>query len=96
MKARSLSRRGGSRRTIAAKLAASGVAAGERAHAIERLEQETPDAEFIAAVAYAKRRRLGAFRTMPDVSPERRRKDLAAMARAGFSIEIARRALTGE
>jgi regulatory protein len=96
MKARNLNRRGGSRRQIAAKLAASGVAAGERAKAIERLEEETPDAEFAAAVAYAKRRRLGAFRTVRDDSPERRRKDLAAMARAGFSLEMARRALKGD
>jgi regulatory protein len=96
MKARNLNRRGGSRRIITGKLAASGVAAADRARAIERLEEETPDAEDAAALAYAKRRRLGVFRTTPDDSPERRRKDLAAMARAGFSIEIARRALQGE
>lgn len=95
-KARSLNRRGGSRRTIAGKLAASGVAAADRARAIARLEEETPDAEYAAALAYAKRRRLGAFRSVPDESVERRRKDLAAMARAGFSIELARRALRGE
>jgi regulatory protein len=96
MKARSLNRRGGSRRQIAAKLAASGVSAAERARAIDRLEEETPDAEFAAAVAYARRRRLGAFRTTPDESPERRRKDLAAMARAGFALDLARRALKSE
>ncbi|HVY99680.1 MAG TPA: RecX family transcriptional regulator [Dongiaceae bacterium] len=96
MKARSLNRRGGSRRRIAAGLAASGVAATERAKAIERLEEETPDAELAAALAYAGRRRLGAFRAKPDDSPERRRKDLAAMARAGFALDIARRALEGD
>jgi regulatory protein len=96
MKARNLNRRGGSRLQIAAKLAASGVAAGERTRAIERLEEETPDAEFAAAVAYAKRRRLGAFRAKADDSPERRRKDLAAMARAGFAFAVAQRALRGE
>jgi regulatory protein len=96
MKARSLSRRGGSRRQIAAKLAASGVASVERTRALEALEEETPDAEFAAALAYAKRRRLGAFRARADDSPERRRKDLAAMARAGFALDLARRALLGE
>ena len=39
-RARSLNRRGGSRRQIAAKLAASGVSAAERARAIDRLEEE--------------------------------------------------------
>lgn len=96
MKARTLNRRGGSRRQIAAKLAVAGVAQAERAKAIERLEEETPDAEFAAALAYAKRRRLGVFRTTPDDSPERRRKDLAAMARAGFALDLARKALKGD
>ena len=95
-KAQSLNRRGGSRRQIAAKLAVAGVPQAERVRAIERLEEETPDAESAAALAYAKRRRLGVFRAIPDDSPERRRKDLAALARAGFAMEIARRALKGE
>jgi regulatory protein len=96
MKTRSLNRRGGSRRQIAAKLAASGVPQAERVLAIAALEAETPTAEYDAARAYARRRRLGTFRTTPDDSPERRRKDLGAMARAGFSLDLARRALKGE
>jgi regulatory protein len=92
-KARSLNRRGGSKRLIAAKLAASGVRQPEAVHAIARLDEEVPDAEFAAAVSYAKRRRLGIFRNEPDDSQERRRKDLAAMARAGFAFALAHRAL---
>jgi regulatory protein len=95
-KARSLNRRGGSRRQIAAKLAASGVAGADTARALAQLEDETPGAEFAAALAYAKRRRLGAFRLAADASPERRKKDLAAMARAGFALDLARRALAGK
>jgi regulatory protein len=95
-KARNLNRRGGSRRQIEAKLAASGVLQVERTRAIERLEEDMPDAEFAAALAYAKRRRLGAFRSTPDETPERRRKDLGAMARAGFTMDLARRALKDE
>ncbi len=94
-KARSLSRRGGSRRQIAAKLAASGVPQAERTQAIAALEADMPDAEYAAAIAYAKRRRLGAFRAKVDPSPERRRKDLGSMARAGFALDLARRALKG-
>lgn len=93
---RSLNRRGGSRRQIAAKLAAAGVAQATTAQALAGLEADLPDAEFAAALAYAKRRRLGAFRLPPDPTPERRRKDLMAMARAGFALDLARRALAGE
>ena len=95
-RARSLNRRGGSRRQIAAKLSAAGVASATTAQALAGLEAELPDAEFAAALAYAKRRRLGAFRAPSDETPERRRKDLMAMARAGFALDLARRALAGE
>jgi regulatory protein len=93
---RSLNRRGGSRRQIAAKLAAAGVAQETAARALAGLDAEMPDAEFAAAVAYARRRRLGIHRTPPDQTPDRRRKDLMAMARAGFALDLARRALAGE
>jgi regulatory protein len=93
---RSLNRRGGSRRQIAAKLSAAGVPQATTAQALAGLEDELPDAEFAAAMAYAKRRRLGVFRAKPDDSPEHRRKDLMAMARAGFALDLARRALKGE
>lgn len=96
IKARSLNRRGGSRRLIAAKLAGAGVGRGTAAQALEQLEEETPGAELAAARAYAKRRRLGVFRVTDDPSPERRRKDLAAMARAGFALDLARRALSAD
>ena len=92
---RSLNRRGGSRRQIAGKLAMAGVARDTAAQALSQLEDELPDAEYGAALAYAKRRRLGAFRNPVDSTPERRRKDLMAMARAGFALDLARRALTG-
>jgi regulatory protein len=95
-RARSLNRRGGSRRQIAAKLFAAGVPRATTAHALASLEGELPDAEFAAAIAYAKRRRLGVHRTPLDETPERRRKDLMAMARAGFALDLARRALAGE
>src|SRR4051812_32489329 len=93
---RSLNRRGGSKRQIAAKLSAARVGRDTSAQALAGLEDELPDAEFAAALAYAKRRRLGAFRASPDETPERRRKDLMAMARAGFALDLARRALAGE
>ncbi len=93
---RSLNRRGGSRRQIAAKLSAAGVAREMTTSALAGMEEEMPDAEFAAATAFAKRRRLGAYRALRDETPERRRKDLMAMARAGFALDLARRALAGE
>ena len=93
---RSLNRRGGSRRQIAAKLAGAGVTRATASEALAGLEEEMPDAEFAAAAAYAKRRRLGVYRAQIDATPERRRKDLMAMARAGFALDLARRALAGE
>lgn len=96
MKTRSLARRGGSRRKIEASLVASGVSRSDSAAALARLREEDPEAEFAAALAFAKRRRLGAFRARRDDSPERRRKDLGAMARAGFAMDVARRALLAE
>lgn len=95
-KTRSLNRRGGSRRQIAAKLTAAGVKNPEMKAALTSLEEEMPEAEFAAALAYARRRRLGVHRDTPDLGPERRRKDLMAMQRAGFAHDIARRALAGE
>lgn len=45
--------------------------------------------EYEAAHAYARRRRLGPHRTPPQ--PERRDRDIAAMARAGFALALAMR-----
>jgi len=43
----------------------------------------------------ARRRRLGPYR-MPEVRAERRDKDLAALARAGFDYDTARRVIEAE
>lgn len=81
-RARRLTRAGRSAAVIGAHLAARGVAAEDRPAA--------PDAEqeLAAALAYARRRRLGPFGEDAD-GP----KALGAMARAGFSQTVARRAL---
>jgi regulatory protein len=95
MKTKSLARRGGSQRKIEASLAASGVSRADTAQAMEKLREDEPDAEMAAALAFAKRRRLGVFRAKTDDSPERRRKDLGSMARAGFRMDVAKKALEG-
>lgn len=93
--ARSLHRRGKSARAIEGKLREKGVEAAQVETALEALETERPNSEFRAAVAFARRRRLGPFRE-PDRRAERRERDLAALGRQGFSYALARRVVEAE
>ncbi|MDD3028917.1 MAG: regulatory protein RecX [Alphaproteobacteria bacterium] len=97
MKVGSLRRQGKSRRAIVQKLAQQGVAERHVRQALaEKEEALAPDeGDLQAARVLAKRRRLGVFRTKP-CCDDAARKDLAALARAGFSLDVARRALAGE
>ena len=92
-KVRSMIRRGGSRSKIRANLASKGIDAETADLAMDRMKLEFDDPELEAAIAYARRRRLGYFRTDADSRAANRQKDLAAMARAGFAPALARRAL---
>jgi regulatory protein len=86
-KARGLARSGRSRQAIAAHLSVRGVNR-------ETLQAALPDAsdDIAAAVALARKRRLGPFATaQPD--DEARRRAQSVLARAGFSREVALRAL---
>ncbi|TVR09253.1 MAG: regulatory protein RecX [Salinarimonadaceae bacterium] len=103
-KVASLRRKGGSRRAIAARLHARGLDRETIGRALREHETQEahsadgagcePDAERVAARAYARRRRLGPFR--PVGRAERRDRDVAAMVRAGFGYEVAREAIDGE
>jgi regulatory protein len=77
--------RGRPLRRIRADLAAKGVGAAEAAAAIDALREGATDPELAAAVAFARRRRLGPFRAQP----AERGRELAAFARAGFSQRAA-------
>ena len=81
----SLHRRGDSLRAIRTRLAAKGVASEVAAEAVSALREEAADPDLAAACAFARRRRLGAFRR----GAADRRRELAAFARAGFSRRIA-------
>ncbi len=78
---------GRSLRRIAAGLAAKGVDAADTAAAIASLRDEGADPDLAAAAAFARRRRLGPFRT--DLRPRERAAELAAFARAGFTRRTA-------
>ena len=86
---RVLRRAGKSARAIGAHLAAKGVSR-ERGEA--PAPQPKPEDELGAAAIHVRRRRLGAFRSLED-TPEQRRRELAALARAGFPHPVASAAL---
>lgn len=88
-RARRLLGSGRSNRAALAHLAAKGVDATTARAALAG--EDVPD-EFSAALALCRRRRLGPFATVAP-EPDVRRKWLAALARAGFPGEVARRAL---
>lgn len=89
-KAASLRRRGASRYAIRGKLAVKGVAG---ALIDETLQGESEASELAAACALVRRRRLGPLRAAAERAAHRQ-KDLAALARAGFGLDLARRVLS--
>jgi len=88
----SLHRRGVSAQGIRARLRAKGVGAEDIDAALDALRDEAADPDFAAAVAYARRRRIGPYRTRGD-REELRERDLAALARQGFDYDTARRVI---
>lgn len=85
-------RRGASAKAVRAKLAAKGVAAELAEEALAALREEEGDSDLAAAVAYVRRRRLGPFRSVERRAASQDR-DLAALARAGFSYDLARKVI---
>ncbi len=86
-RARSLTRAGRSRRAVSAHLAAWGVPQDVAQAALPE-----PESELAAALAYARRRRLGPFRVQ-EADADIQRKELGALARAGFPQPVAQQAL---
>jgi len=80
--------RGASRRMIEQKLRLRGIAPELVQRVLPR--DESASSELEAARAFARRRRLGPHRK-PDVREAYRRKDLMALARAGFDYDTATR-----
>lgn len=94
-KARSLHRRGTSTRLTRRKLQHAGIDSETLDQAMAGLDQELDtdprQREWRAAVALARRRRLGPFR--PKDRKEKRDRDLAAMARGGFDYQLAKKVI---
>ena len=97
-----LRRRGASTRQARAKLSEKGIDADTIAAAMSDERQDAEDTagaeadtERQAALAYARRRRLGPHRP-PGARDANRERDLAAMARAGFPYGLARAVIGAE
>ena len=95
-KARALVARGTSRQRILANLAAKGVAGDTAREAMDQMALEYEEPELEAAQRYARRRRIGPYRTDPERRAEARNKDLACMARAGFAGRVARQVIDAD
>ena len=94
-RARTLHRRGASAQAIRAKLLAKGLDSEAIEGALCALTEEAGDPELAAAIAYARRRRLGPFRAAAE-REERRERDLAALDRQGFSYDLAQRVIDAD
>jgi regulatory protein len=91
-KAAGLARAGASRFQIRGKLMQKGVACDAVAHAVAALDERGEGSELTAAAALIRRKRLGPYRRAEDRAAFRA-KDLAALARAGFAVDLAQRLL---
>jgi regulatory protein len=91
-RAATLHRRGVSSRTIRGKLAQKGIGEDAAAAALDELGGGPDALDLVAACHFVRRRRLGCCRRSGDPAASRE-KDLAALGRAGFALDLARRVL---
>jgi regulatory protein len=96
---RSMRAAGKPARAIEWALAGKGVGEETIDQAIAAIDKENAgegqEADFRAALHFAKRRRLGPYRDAAQ-RQERKQKDMAALARAGFSYGVAERIIKAE
>ncbi len=93
-RARVLAERGMPARRIRERLRQKRLATEHIDAALAAIAEQSADPELDAAIAYARRRGFGPFRRVD--RSERRRKDLAAMARAGFGYGLAVKVIDAE
>lgn len=74
-------------------LAAKGIRSEAAEAALDNLREESaePVSDLPAAIAYARRRKLGPYRADAETRRETRQKDMAALARRGFASDVVRR-----
>ncbi|WP_138379815.1 regulatory protein RecX [Luteithermobacter gelatinilyticus] len=91
-RARTLIRRGNSRLKIFQKLRAKGLSIALIEEVLADLQEEMADPELVAAIKYVRRRRFGPFSGV-QTDEQQTQKQMAAMARAGFSYDMAQKVL---
>ena len=91
----SFRRKGLGRQAIISKLRIKGLSIEQIETAMAEVDEEHEEPELVAALAYIKRKKLGPYRTKPfsDDPTKDKQKELASLARAGFSYEICQKAL---
>lgn len=89
MRGGAMTRRGLGVRRVKAQLYVDGIASEDSGEAVAAAE----DAAVAAAVGFARRRRFGPFATRAFDDPAQRERQVAAFARAGHSLALARRIL---
>ncbi len=92
-KVNALVRQGDSKKMITMKLKKKGITDMGIENAFEELDE---DSEYKSAVAYTKKRKFGIYNSEPTEDQNVFNKQLASLARRGFSYSISRRALLGE
>jgi len=93
--AASMNRRGKSLRAIRVRLRQKSVASDIIDEALQSLAGDIGQPDLAAAIAYARKRRLGPYRR-ETAGPENLDKEMAALARSGFSYSLARRIVEAE
>lgn len=94
-RAQRLLRQGCSQARIRADLARQGLERDLVDAAMHRISDEHEDSELVAAMALARRRRLGPWRALAR-RPRTREQELAALARAGFAYTTALRVVSAD
>jgi regulatory protein len=89
MRAGAMTRRGLGLRRVKAQLFVDGIADTDSGEAIAEAEEHA----VAAAIGFARRRRFGPFAARPVDDPKDRERQVAAFARAGHSLALARRIL---
>lgn len=91
-RARALHRRGAGLPAIRAKLRAKGVSRSDIEAALAAIGADTEESQLRAALNYARRRRIGPYRS-ETLRADHRDRDLAALARQGHSLDLCMRVI---
>ena len=94
-RARGRHNRGQSARAIAAYLKTKGIDDEDISAALEERAEGQTNPELAAALTYCRKRRSGPYRP-EEIRQENLKRDLAALARQGFSYDLARRIVEGD